>query len=177
MLCTEGSSVEVSTWSRGSWKNVMWSDETKIDLFGAISTRHVWRKKKAEWAKIPVAVCAHLVRNSKSANASMMNISELSLFCKWENLQNHRGCKYLWTSLYVYCKVDHNETWLWLPCFKNEPYSSLHKLSKSSHDTAEQTVATAAVPKTFQKPSSDWHNTNVKKVYYTIQTLYVDHRH
>ena len=26
----------------------MWSDETKIELFGANSTRRVWRKKKAE---------------------------------------------------------------------------------------------------------------------------------
>ena len=27
----------------------MWSDETKIELFGLNSTRHVWRKKKDEY--------------------------------------------------------------------------------------------------------------------------------
>uniref|UniRef100_A0A8K9UDX3 Transposase n=1 Tax=Oncorhynchus mykiss TaxID=8022 RepID=A0A8K9UDX3_ONCMY len=27
------------------WEQVMWSDETKIELFGLNSTRHVWRKK------------------------------------------------------------------------------------------------------------------------------------
>lgn len=30
------------------WENIMWSDETKIELFGKNSTRHVWRKKNAE---------------------------------------------------------------------------------------------------------------------------------
>ncbi|KAI4905274.1 hypothetical protein NFI96_004839 [Prochilodus magdalenae] len=28
------------------WENIMWSDETKIELFGKNSTRRVWRKKK-----------------------------------------------------------------------------------------------------------------------------------
>ncbi|KAI4872838.1 hypothetical protein NFI96_002965 [Prochilodus magdalenae] len=28
------------------WEKVLWSDETKIELFGLNSTRHVWRKKK-----------------------------------------------------------------------------------------------------------------------------------
>ena len=28
---------------------VMWSDETKIELFGINSTRHVWRKRNAEY--------------------------------------------------------------------------------------------------------------------------------
>ena len=27
----------------------MWSDETKIELFGINSTRHVWRKRNAEY--------------------------------------------------------------------------------------------------------------------------------
>uniref|UniRef100_A0AAY5JY66 Transposase Tc1-like domain-containing protein n=1 Tax=Esox lucius TaxID=8010 RepID=A0AAY5JY66_ESOLU len=31
------------------WEKVMWSDETKIELFGLNSTRHVWRKKKDEY--------------------------------------------------------------------------------------------------------------------------------
>ncbi|KAK6311842.1 hypothetical protein J4Q44_G00175060 [Coregonus suidteri] len=31
------------------WENVMWSDETKIELFGLNSTRRVWRKKKDEY--------------------------------------------------------------------------------------------------------------------------------
>jgi len=30
------------------WENVMWSDETKIELFGMNSTRRVWRKKNTE---------------------------------------------------------------------------------------------------------------------------------
>jgi len=31
------------------WKKVMWSDETKIELFGLNSTRLVWRKKRNEY--------------------------------------------------------------------------------------------------------------------------------
>ncbi|KAK6301780.1 hypothetical protein J4Q44_G00278330 [Coregonus suidteri] len=31
------------------WETVMWSDETKIELFGLNSTRRVWRKKKDEY--------------------------------------------------------------------------------------------------------------------------------
>ncbi|CDQ57887.1 unnamed protein product [Oncorhynchus mykiss] len=31
------------------WEMVMWSDETKIELFGLNSTRRVWRKKKDEY--------------------------------------------------------------------------------------------------------------------------------
>ncbi|KAK3558377.1 hypothetical protein QTP86_017981 [Hemibagrus guttatus] len=30
------------------WENVIWSDETKIELFGKNSTYHVWRRKNAE---------------------------------------------------------------------------------------------------------------------------------
>uniref|UniRef100_A0AAY5L9M5 Tc1-like transposase DDE domain-containing protein n=1 Tax=Esox lucius TaxID=8010 RepID=A0AAY5L9M5_ESOLU len=30
------------------WENVIWSDETKIEIFGKNSTRHVWRRKNAE---------------------------------------------------------------------------------------------------------------------------------
>ncbi|KAJ4928341.1 hypothetical protein JOQ06_016133 [Pogonophryne albipinna] len=30
------------------WENVIWSDETKIELFGKNSTRRVWRRKNAE---------------------------------------------------------------------------------------------------------------------------------
>ncbi|KAI4898042.1 hypothetical protein NFI96_019253 [Prochilodus magdalenae] len=32
-----------------TWKKVMWSDETKIELFGINSSRRVWRKKKDEY--------------------------------------------------------------------------------------------------------------------------------
>ena len=32
-----------------AWEKVMWSDETKIALFGINSTRHVWRKRNAEY--------------------------------------------------------------------------------------------------------------------------------
>ncbi|XDV13176.1 hypothetical protein PO909_001654 [Leuciscus waleckii] len=31
------------------WEKVMWTDETKIELFGLNSTRRVWRKKKDEY--------------------------------------------------------------------------------------------------------------------------------
>ena len=31
------------------WEKVMWSDETKIELFGLNSTRRVWRKRKDEY--------------------------------------------------------------------------------------------------------------------------------
>ncbi len=31
--------------SEEAWEKVMWSDETKIELFGINSTRRVWRKK------------------------------------------------------------------------------------------------------------------------------------
>uniref|UniRef100_A0A8C7PMU4 Transposase Tc1-like domain-containing protein n=1 Tax=Oncorhynchus mykiss TaxID=8022 RepID=A0A8C7PMU4_ONCMY len=31
------------------WEKVMWSDETKIELFGLNSTRRVWRKKRDEY--------------------------------------------------------------------------------------------------------------------------------
>uniref|UniRef100_A0AAZ3SUZ6 Transposase n=1 Tax=Oncorhynchus tshawytscha TaxID=74940 RepID=A0AAZ3SUZ6_ONCTS len=33
----------------GEWEKVMWSDETKIELFGLNSTHRVWRKKKDEY--------------------------------------------------------------------------------------------------------------------------------
>ncbi|KAJ8416788.1 hypothetical protein AAFF_G00326660 [Aldrovandia affinis] len=33
--------------SEEAWEKVLWSDETKIELFGINSTRRVWRKKKA----------------------------------------------------------------------------------------------------------------------------------
>ena len=32
-----------------AWEKVMWSDETKIELFGINSTRRVWRKRNAEY--------------------------------------------------------------------------------------------------------------------------------
>ncbi len=32
-----------------AWEKVMWSDETRTELFGINSTRHVWRKKKDEY--------------------------------------------------------------------------------------------------------------------------------
>ena len=32
-----------------AWEKVMWSDETKIELFGINSTRRVWRKTNAEY--------------------------------------------------------------------------------------------------------------------------------
>ena len=35
--------------SGGGLEKVMWSDETKIELFGINSTRRVWRKINAEY--------------------------------------------------------------------------------------------------------------------------------
>ncbi|CDQ56278.1 unnamed protein product [Oncorhynchus mykiss] len=35
--------------ARKEWEKVMWSDETKIELFCLNSTRCVWRKKKDEY--------------------------------------------------------------------------------------------------------------------------------
>ena len=32
-----------------AWEKVMWSDETKIELFVINSTRHVWRKRNTEY--------------------------------------------------------------------------------------------------------------------------------
>uniref|UniRef100_A0AAY5K9E8 Tc1-like transposase DDE domain-containing protein n=1 Tax=Esox lucius TaxID=8010 RepID=A0AAY5K9E8_ESOLU len=38
------------------WEKVMWSDETKIELFGPNSTRRIWRKKKDEYNTIPTVM-------------------------------------------------------------------------------------------------------------------------
>ncbi|KAK1788505.1 hypothetical protein P4O66_016928, partial [Electrophorus voltai] len=35
--------------SEKTWENVMWSDETKIELFGINSTRHVWRQRNSRY--------------------------------------------------------------------------------------------------------------------------------
>uniref|UniRef100_A0AAY4AD58 Transposase n=1 Tax=Denticeps clupeoides TaxID=299321 RepID=A0AAY4AD58_9TELE len=35
--------------SESDWEKVLWSDETKIELFGINSTRRVWRKKNAAY--------------------------------------------------------------------------------------------------------------------------------
>lgn len=35
--------------AQSDWEKVLWSDETKIELFGLNSTRHVWRKKNAAY--------------------------------------------------------------------------------------------------------------------------------
>ncbi|KAK6307934.1 hypothetical protein J4Q44_G00212050 [Coregonus suidteri] len=46
------------------WENVMWSDETKIELFGLNSTRRVWRKKKDEYnPKNTIPTVKHLGGN------------------------------------------------------------------------------------------------------------------
>ena len=34
--------------SESDWEKVLWSDETKIELFGINSTRRVWRKRNAD---------------------------------------------------------------------------------------------------------------------------------
>uniref|UniRef100_UPI001658C8D3 hypothetical protein n=1 Tax=Salmonella sp. S103_04178 TaxID=2665595 RepID=UPI001658C8D3 len=35
--------------SESDWEKVLWSDETKIELFGINSTRRVWRKRNAAY--------------------------------------------------------------------------------------------------------------------------------
>ncbi len=35
--------------SEKAWENVLWSGETKIELFGINSTRRVWRKRNADY--------------------------------------------------------------------------------------------------------------------------------
>ena len=35
--------------SENAWEKVMWSDETKIELFGINSTRCVWRKRNSNY--------------------------------------------------------------------------------------------------------------------------------
>lgn len=35
--------------SEKAWKNVIWSDETKLELFGMNLTGRVWRQKNAEY--------------------------------------------------------------------------------------------------------------------------------
>ncbi len=35
--------------SEGNWVKVLWSDETKIELFGINSTRRVWRRRNAAY--------------------------------------------------------------------------------------------------------------------------------
>ncbi len=35
--------------SEKAWENVLWSDKTKIELFGINSTRRVWRKRNADY--------------------------------------------------------------------------------------------------------------------------------
>ena len=42
---------EHQDWSINQWKNVMWSDETKINLFGSDGVVHVWREKNAALKK------------------------------------------------------------------------------------------------------------------------------
>ena len=39
-----------------AWEKVMWSDETKIELFG---TRRVWRKRNAEYTKNTIPTVKH----------------------------------------------------------------------------------------------------------------------
>ncbi len=35
--------------SEENWVKVLWSDETKLELFGINSTRHVWRRRNAAY--------------------------------------------------------------------------------------------------------------------------------
>ena len=47
-----------------AWEKVMWSDETKIELFGVNSTRRVWRKRNAEYKpKNTIPTVKHRGRN------------------------------------------------------------------------------------------------------------------
>ena len=43
-----------------AWEKVMWSDDTKIELFGINSTHRVWRKRNAEYnPKITIPTVKH----------------------------------------------------------------------------------------------------------------------
>ncbi|KAI4873841.1 hypothetical protein NFI96_023034, partial [Prochilodus magdalenae] len=120
--------------SEEAWEKVMWSDETKIELFGINSTRPVWRKKdeynpkntipivkhgggdiilwgcfssKAtrqlkdlekiwmeEWAKIPAAVCANMVRNYRKHLTSVISNKDPGQEGPGNDLFQHRGWKH-----------------------------------------------------------------------------------
>ncbi len=60
-----------------AWEKVMWSDETKIQLFGINSTCCVWRKKKDEYnPKNTITnkslLCANLVKNYRKRLTSVI---------------------------------------------------------------------------------------------------------
>ncbi len=46
-----------------AWEKVMWSDETKILIFGINSTRHVWRKKDEYNLKNTIPTVKHGGKN------------------------------------------------------------------------------------------------------------------
>ncbi len=53
-----------------AWEKVMWSDETKIELFGINSTRRVWRKRKDEYnPKNTIPTVKHVVETSSFGGA------------------------------------------------------------------------------------------------------------
>ncbi|KAG1935365.1 hypothetical protein F2P79_019229 [Pimephales promelas] len=56
--------------SEEAWKKVMWSDETKIELFGLNSTRRVWRAKNTEY-------------NPKNTIPTVKHVRELKMGRGW----------------------------------------------------------------------------------------------
>ncbi len=38
--------------SEENWAKVLWSDETKIHLFGINSSRHLWRRRNGSWKEL-----------------------------------------------------------------------------------------------------------------------------
>ncbi len=61
--------------SEENWVKALWTDETKIQLFGINSTCRVWRRRNAayeEWDKIPPEMCANLVANYKKRLTSVI---------------------------------------------------------------------------------------------------------
>ncbi|XP_074472562.1 uncharacterized protein LOC141756598 [Sebastes fasciatus] len=59
--------------SEKAWEKVMWSDETKIELFGINSTRRVWRRSTLREPKLPVA------------KRQPRNLKDLEMICKEES--------------------------------------------------------------------------------------------
>ncbi|KAI4894875.1 hypothetical protein NFI96_008647 [Prochilodus magdalenae] len=88
-----------------------------------------------EWAKIPAAVCANLVKNYRKRLISVIANKVFYMLCKWENLKNQQCIKYLFSPLYVGV----------VRCSRTGP-ESLTPLSSA-------TTSTAVVPPTVRPPS------------------------
>ncbi len=98
--------------SEENWVKVLWLDETKFELFGINSTRHVWRRRNAAYDPkntIPTVnikliynffemhfsgffCCCYSV--SHCSNKPTIKIIDWSFLCQWANVQNQQRIKY-----------------------------------------------------------------------------------